>query len=448
MEVTAEKSAPAANGNSADEWFERFASGLDEPDFLVAKRREAWARCAQLPMPTRKTEEWRYTDVSGFTPESFETIPPTEDMVAFEDLPVEVRDVIEHSHERAGIFVQRNGAAIHMRLDSDLETRGVVLAPISEVARERPELLEKYLYRDDVTEMEEKLWTLHAAMLTGGYLLYVPENTKIEHPVHAFRYVDRAGSLVATHSLIVADPGSEVTCIDEYISPDLEGTATSLAGVEIIGEAGADVHYVSLQRYGRGIQHFSIQHVTAARDTRINGFNVTLGADLTRSDVSSRLNGPGAEGIMLALWFGDRDQHIDHHTLQDHAAPHAHSDLLYKGALTDSARSVFRGLIRVMPGAQLTDAYQTNRNLLLSKDASATALPNLEIAADDVRCSHGATIGQVEERQMFYLMSRGLSKQQAERLLVLGFFDEVLGKLTVEGVRTRVRAAIGRKLGV
>jgi Fe-S cluster assembly protein SufD len=448
IDASAQRNAPAADANPADEWFERFANGLDEPDFLVARRRAAWARCAQLPMPTRKTEEWRYTDVSQFTPESFEPVSPKSEMVAFEDLPQAVRDVIEHSHERAGIFVQRNGAAIHMRLDADVEARGVVLAPISDVARERPELLEKYLYGDDVTEMEEKFWTLHAAMLTGGYLLHVPENTRIEHPVHAFRYVDCPGSLVSTHTLIVAEPGSEITCIDEYISPDLEETTTSLAGVEIVGEAGADVHYVSLQRYGKGIQHFSIQHVTADRDTRINGFNVTLGGDLTRSDVSSRLTGPGAEGIMLALWFGDRDQHIDHHTLQEHAAPHAHSDLLYKGALTDSARSVFRGLIRVMPGAQLTDAYQTNRNLLLSEDASATALPNLEIEADDVRCSHGATIGQVEERQMFYLMSRGVTRQQAERLLVLGFFDEVLAKLTLEGVRTRVRAAIARKLGV
>ena len=151
---------------------------------------------------------------------------------------------------------------------------------------------------------------------------------------------------------------------------------------------------------------------------------------------------------MLALWFGDSEQHFDHHTLQHHAAPHAHSDLLFKGALTDEASSVFRGMIRVDEGAQLTDAYQTNRNLLLSEGSHATALPNLEIEADDVRCSHGATIGQVEHGQLFYLMSRGLTKQQAERLLVFGFFEEVLGRLPMVGVRQRVREAIEGKIGL
>jgi Fe-S cluster assembly protein SufD len=149
---------------------------------------------------------------------------------------------------------------------------------------------------------------------------------------------------------------------------------------------------------------------------------------------------------MLALWFGDRDQHFDYQTVQHHAAPHAHSDLLYKGALTESADSVFRGLIRVDPGAQLTDAYQTNRNLLLSEDSHATALPNLEIQADDVRCSHGATVGQVDENMLFYLMSRGLSRQQAERLLVFGFFDEVLKRIPVAGVRKRIGEAIEEKI--
>jgi Fe-S cluster assembly protein SufD len=176
------------------------------------------------------------------------------------------------------------------------------------------------------------------------------------------------------------------------------------------------------------------------------GFNVTLGADLARADVTSHLEGPGARAEMLALWFGDRDQHFDHHTLQHHEAPSAYSDLLYKGALTARSNSVFRGLIKVAEGSQLTDAYQTNRNLLLSPDASAVTLPNLEIGADDVRCSHGATVGQVDEVMLFYLMSRGPSREQAERLLVFGFFDEVLERVPGDGVRSRIRDAIERKI--
>ncbi len=208
------------------------------------------------------------------------------------------------------------------------------------------------------------------------------------------------------------------------------------------------VRYLALQRYGAGVMHFTMQHANTRRDSLLSGFNVCLGADLSRADVTSHLEGPGAESEMLALWFGDRDQHFDHHTLQHHEAPSAKSDLLYKGVLTGSARSVFRGLIRVNPGAQLTDAYQTNRNLLLSREAHATTLPNLEIEADDVRCSHGATVGQVDESHLFYLMSRGLDRRQAERLLVFGFFHEVLSRIPAEGVRARVQESIEQKIGI
>ncbi len=450
--TTIEKTGPeAADVAVSEARFDEFMASIDEPALLAERRREAWDRYRELPTPTRKSEEWRYTDLSRLAPDSFRPSTPAESdaaEVSFDRLPAEVRDLVEHSHGRAGVFVQRNGACIHHQLDPSLAERGVVLAPLSEAASTHPELLEEHLFGEDVADAEAKLWSLHAAFLTGGYLLYVPKNVEVELPIHVFRIVDDPGALVSVHSLVIAEPGAVVTCIDEYLSPDFDEPALSLAGVEIVGQASADIHYVSLQHYGRGIQHFGIQHVTAHRDTVVNGFNVTLGGDLTRADVSSWLRGPGSESEMLALWFGDRDQHIDHHTLQHHVAPHAHSDLLYKGALTDEARSVFRGLIRVNPGAQLTDAYQTNRNLLLSDDSNATALPNLEIEADDVRCSHGATIGQVEERQLFYLMSRGLTKEQAERLLVIGFFDEVLNRLPVEGVRVRVRDAIESKLGL
>jgi Fe-S cluster assembly protein SufD len=450
--TTIEKAGPdAADLAVTDARFDEFTTVINEPDLLAERRRAAWDRYRELPAPTRRSEEWRYTDLSRLALDSFRPSTPTEQgavQVPYEELPAEIRDLIEHSHGRAGVFVQRNGACIHHHLEPDLAERGVVLASLTEAASSHPELLGEHLFGEEVAEAEAKLWSLHAAFLTGGYLLYVPKNVEVELPLHVFRIVDDAASLVSVHSLVVAEPGAVVTCIDEYLSPDLEEPMLSLAGAEIVGQASADIHYVSLQRYGRGVQHFGIQHVTAHRDTVVNGFNVTLGGDLTRADVSSWLRGPGSESEMLALWFGDRDQHIDHHTLQHHVAPHARSDLLYKGALTDEARSVFRGLIRVNPGAQLTDAYQTNRNLLLSETSNATALPNLEIEADDVRCSHGATIGQVEERQMFYLMSRGLTKEQAERLLVIGFFDEVLSRLPVEGVRVRVREAIERKLGL
>ena len=234
-----------------------------------------------------------------------------------------------------------------------------------------------------------------------------------------------------------------ISGLHEFVSEDLD--AISMHGALIETGDNASVKYVSLQRYGRGVKHFSIQHATARRDSRTGVFNIQLGADLARADVSSHLLGQGCDGQMLALWLGDESQHFDHHTLQHHVEPHCGSDLLFKGALAGSASSVFRGLIRVAKGAQLTDAYQTNRNLLLSEKAKAVTLPSLEIEADDVRCSHGATIGQVDDSQLFYLMSRGLTREQAERLLVLGFFEEVLGRLPMAGVRARVLEAIEAK---
>ena len=423
-----------------------YVRAVHEPSLLARLRREGWKTFVETPMPTRKSEEWRYTDLSSFDPESYSPVTCEGERVPVDRLPAPVREAMESDRDRSGVMVRHNGCLEHLRLDPALEARGVIYAPLVDVADERPELLERFLFQSDVAPMEQKLWSLHAAVLSGGYFLYVPEGVDVEHPLHAFRYLDEEGGVVSTHSLIVAEAGARVTCIDEYVSPDLEIESLSLNGVEIFGAQGATVSYLALQQYGSGVKHFSMQHSNTGKDSTLNGFNVTLGADLARADVTSHLEGEGARSEMLALWFGDRDQHFDHHTLQNHEAPSAHSDLLYKGALTASSDSVFRGLIRVTEGAQLTDAYQTNRNLLLSPDASAVALPNLEIRADDVRCSHGATVGQVDDTMLFYLMSRGLDREQAERLLVFGFFDEVLERVPGEGVRSRIRESIEAKI--
>lgn len=442
--TTAGTSPATEVGAGLDEWLDV----LDEPDFLLDARREAWERFRALPMPSTESEEWRYTDVEDLDLEAFTPLTPeAEEAAGRGDLPAAVRDVLERDQARSGVAVQVNGGFARFELDEELAEQGVVFAPISRVARENPDLLREHLFSSEVAEWEEKFWTFHVALLTNGYLLHVPDGVQVPDPVHTFRYVDREGALLATHSVVAAGTGAEVTCIDEFLSPDVEEPLLSVNGAEIIGRSNATVRYLSLELLGRGAKHFSVQHNSAGRDTSLGGFNVALGGDLARADVTSHLEGPGAESEMLALWFGADDQHFDYHTLQHHVAPHAFSDLLYKGALEGEAHSVFRGLIQVDEGAQLTDAYQTNRNLLLSEECNATTLPNLEIEADDVRCSHGATVGQVDPSMMFYLVSRGLTPQQAERLLVFGFFDEVLNRMTVEGVQQRIREAIQEKIG-
>jgi Fe-S cluster assembly protein SufD len=449
--VTTAGAAGGLETRETDRRIEAFLESLDEPEALLRRRREAWVRYAELPMPTRKAEEWRYTDLSALHPDDFQPFAPAADEereVATADLPGPLASLLESMDARSAVAVRVDGRVMHRRLDPELSRQGVVFASLRQVARERPELLAERLYGSAVAPMEEKLWSLHAALLTGADVLYVPDGIRIAEPVHVLRWAGEGDRLLSTHTLLLTGRDSEVTWVEEYLSPELDRPLLSLSGLELFGGDGATIHYLALQRYGRGVSHFSIQHLLAGRDTRISGLNVNLGGDLARDDVTSHLEGPGCESEMLALWFGDDAQHFDHHTLQHHAAPHAYSDLLYKGALTDSASSVFRGLIRVDRGAQLTDAYQTNRNLLLSEDSHATTLPNLEIEADDVRCSHGATVGQVDENMLFYLMSRGLTRRHAERLLVFGFFDEVLGRVPVEGVRARLREAIGAKIGI
>lgn len=444
--MTTMTAGPASSRVAAGLDFRTFADGLSEPAVLAEGRAAAWRRYGELPFPTKKSEEWRYTDISGIDFGAFAPVAPSTG--ADEGLPAEVNEVLAQSGERAGLVVLRDGWVVHTELDAGLAESGVVLCSIQEAAAEHTQLLEEALFETRAAVGGEKLWSLHLALLTGGYLLFVPRDVQLPAPVHAFRIVESAGSLTATHSLIYAETGARAAVIDEFVSGDIDGEAISLHGATIHGEDNSAIEYVALQRYGRGVKHFSTQHVSVRRDSRAVTFNVTLGGDLSRAEVTSRLVGPGSDSEMLALWFGDADQHFDHQTLQHHAAPHAHSDLLFKGALTDKASSVFRGLIRVDKGAQLTDAYQTNRNLLLSDGAKATTLPNLEIEADDVRCSHGASIGQVDDGQLFYLMSRGLTHRQAERLLVFGFFDEVLGRLPMKGVRERVRRAIEEKIGL
>ena len=219
------------------------------------------------------------------------------------------------------------------------------------------------------------------------------------------------------------------------------------AAVEVIAEDGAQVQFVGVQRLGKGPFYQSAQRTLANRDSTLDTLNVSLGASVTRVDLNAQLLGAGANSDMLGLYFGDTDQHFDHNTSQDHVAPNTFSDLLYKGALDHASRSVFRGIIRVHPDAQRTDAYQTNRNLLLSEEARADSLPNLEIEADDVKCSHGATVGQLDKETLFYLLSRGMTRIQAERLVVMGFLGEVLSKLPLGGVVEKVTREIEHKLG-
>jgi len=438
---SAEEDAPS----SLDECtVERISQGA--PSWLSERRRHAWSVFENTPLPSTRSEEWRYTDVSLVVDLAELRLATHGALAKNGSRPAALAAAMDEDGAASGHTLLIDGNVVHVDLEPVLVEKGVILTSLKSAVQEHGNLLEELLATEVVPPEDGKFQALSAAFWTDGVLLYVPPGVKIDLPVRASRWISSYGSAVCTRTLIVAEPGSQVSYIEEVLSEDFERRTLVSSAVEIIARDGAQVQYVSIQRLGRGAFHQSAQRTLAHRDCTLDTLNVNLGGSVSRLDLNAQLLGPGAHSDMLGLYFGDEDQHFDHNTSQDHVAPDTGSNLLYKGALDERSRAAFRGIIRVHPGAQRTDAYQTNRNLLLSDEARADSLPNLEIEADDVKCSHGASVGQLDSDAIFYLLSRGLSLQQAERLVVLGFLGDVMARLPLGGVVEKVTRAIERKL--
>lgn len=409
--------------------------------WLGERRLEAWQTYESMPLPTRQLEEWRYTDVSHFKLDKVRL-----SRGAPEEVPVQARAMLERGAVAGHVLVV-DGDIVEIRVDEALRAKGVILADLRTAAREHSALVEKHLAADALPASFNKFAALNAALWSGGVFLYVPRGVRIDEPFRIARYISEGGTAVFPRTLIVADEGSHLGYVEEFMSPDFTAPTFSCGGVEVIAGNSAEVQYVALQSYGAGVRHIATQRTIAGRDANLDTLVVNLGASVARVDLAASLEGPGARSDMLGLYFAQGNQHFDHNTRQDHKVPHATSDLLYKGALYDKTRAIFRGIIKVFPKAQRTDAYQTNRNLLLSDQAEATSLPNLEIEADDVRCSHAATVGHLDQEELFYIMTRGVSRRDAERLVVFGFFGEVLERLPMPHVVQELRAAIAERIG-
>ena len=421
--------------------------GMSEPEWLRERRAHAWDVYERTPMPTIRLEEWRYTNLKKKL--DLDSLQLSDAEAMSDDAstwPERLRAAMDEDREASGHIVIIDGHVVHADVDKQLAAQGVILESLQEAITNHEELVRDHLATDAVPAEEGKFAALNAALWSDGIFLYVPKGVQLELPVRVTCWLSEAGTAYFSRVLIVAEAQSQVSYVDEVLSDDFESQTYTSTAVELIARDGARVQYVAVQRLGRGTFYQSMQRTLAQRDSKLDTLNVALGASVTRVDLNARLLGPGANSDMLGLYFGDDDQHFDFNTSQDHVTEHTSSDLLYKGALDGASRAAFRGIIRVLPGAQGTDAYQTNRNLLLSPESRADSLPNLEIEADDVKCSHGATVGQLDDEATFYLMSRGLSLIQAERLVVLGFLGEVLAKLPLGGVVDKVTRVIEQKL--
>jgi Fe-S cluster assembly protein SufD len=383
-------------------------------------RPELLERYRQLPMPTTKDESWRFTDLGGFDPDSFAANGAT--AVAAAPSMLEIDAAGTASVSEAGIAIER-------------APEGVRFEPLSE----HPLL-------GTLVGADEKFAAHNAALWRHGLLVHVPRGVVVEQPLYVRIANSVPGGSLFWRLLVVAEPESRFTVIEEYASadPGLEGYSNAV--VEIAVEQAAKVEYVSVQNLSRGTWHFASHHARVERDAELDWVAGGFGSSKGKVRIQNDLAGPGATSRVTGAYFADGDQHLDYDTFQEHIAPHTTSDFAFKGALRDEATTVWRGMIRVEQEAQKTNAYQENRNLLLSKSAHADSIPGLEILANDVRCTHGATLGQVDREQLFYLMARGLSRAEAERLIVRGFFQDVLDRIELEPVREALAAALEARI--
>jgi Fe-S cluster assembly protein SufD len=423
---------------------EQSLTALPEAAGSTASLRErALEEFRATPLPAQTTEEWRYTDMSGFV---FDHAPftPGGRAANLDEVPGEILGAAGAVGDRAGMQIQHNSETMLTHLAPELAAKGVVFGDLDTVASTHPELVGRHLH-SLVPTGRTTFTALHGAFRAGGTFLYVPADTVVDLPLQTLTYLDVDGAAVFPHTLLVVDRGAEVTFIDRYVSPTLT-RAFSDAVTEIVVGDGAHVRYAAIQDWGQGVTHLGVQRAHVGRDAEIRTLSLGFGADLSRVENEVVLAEPGGFSEQLGVFFADGEQHFDHRSIQDHVAPNCSSDLLYKGALRDSSRAVYSGWVHVRPGAQKTDAMQTSRNIVLSEHAKADAIPNLEIEANDVRCGHAASVGPVEEETVFYLQSRGIPAEEAERLIVSGFFQEVLDRVQIAEVREGAEQAIDAEL--
>jgi Fe-S cluster assembly protein SufD len=384
-------------------------------------RAAAAQRYAELPLPGTTEEHWRFTDLKGFDPDAF---------TANGQVPVPGTETMLELDAAALATVTENGVHI------ERAPEGVTFELLDE---NHPRLHELVGY-------DEKFAAHNAAMWKQGLLVHVPRGVVLEQPLYVNLANSVDGGSLFFRLLVIAEPESRFTLIEEYTSATPELAAYTNLVSELFVEQGAKLEYVSLQNLSRETWHFANHHARVGRDAELDWVAGGFGSKKGKTWIQNDLAGRGATSRVTGAYFTDGDQHIDYDTFQLHQAPDTTSDFAFKGALRDTSTAVWRGMIRVEPDAQKTNAYQENRNLMLSPTTHAVPIPGLEILANDVRCTHGATVGRVDRDQLFYLMARGLSRSEAERLIVRGFFSGVLDRIDLEPVREALAEALEARI--
>jgi len=377
-------------------------------------------RYRALPLPDTADEHWRFTDLRGFDPDAFRVDGASAAAAAESMLEIDAAVVVAVTE--SGLDVERGLEGVRVEPLGDHEFLGTLVGA------------------------DEKFAAHNAAMWEHGLVVVVPRGLEVDRPIYVRITNAGEGGALFWRLLVVAEPESRFSLVEEYASTSPEVSGYSNAVAELFVGQGAKLEYVSIQNLSRETWHFASHRARVERDAELDWVAGGFGSKKGKTRIQNDLTGPGATSRVTGAYFADGVQHLDYDTFQEHAAPSTTSDFAFKGALRDRATSVWRGMIRVEPDAQKTNAYQENRNLLLSERAHADSIPGLEIMANDVRCTHGATVSQVDRDELFYCMARGLTRGEAERLIVRGFYQEIFDRIEFDPVREALQAALEARI--
>ncbi len=437
-----------ANGFSRDALL-ALSRQKGEPEWMLQLRLRAWEIYEQTPAPLgRRGDLGTLQTLARFHFQELRPYLPADAGAAL-PAPLEegLREALVGPGERSALILQRNSSVVRLELAEDLKRRGVILTDLETAVREHGELVQRYFMTQCVPLETDKYTALHAAFWSGGVFLYIPSGVEIEQPILAQIWLDAPAAAAFAHTLIIADELSSTRYVEEYSSA-FEGEQPSLLSgvVEVFTRSGARVEFTSLQDLGRNVWNVMYKNSVHEADSSVSWVMADLGSRLTLSHIGSNLLGNGSAAELVGVFFSDQDQRFAIKSLSNHVGLSTNAETLVHGALTDESRVEFDGMIRVQPGAQQTASFLSEHNLLLSKRCRAEAIPGLEIGANEVSASHGATTGQLDEEQLFYLMARGIPREEAERIIVQGFFEPVLQRISLDSLRTRLRRNIVRRM--
>lgn len=418
------------------------------PDFsgaensLMKYRRKAWEAFNRLPFPSESDEAWKRTKITGLRLDQLKMMNSRPGKII--EIPESLTKPLADDLHGGQILLSNSAATLS--LDENLAKQGVLFTDLLHAQEQYPAILERILNQAKIYETD-KFAAMSAAFCSNGVLLYVPKGVTVDKPLHSLFWTSGSGILNAFQVFVWLDENSSVTYVHENASPETSTSQNLHAGLmDIRVGKGAKLNLVELQSYGSDDWNFTHEKVNVEAEAAVDWIFGSLGSHLTKNFSDLNLVGQGSSGKMSGFYFTNGNQHLDHDTQQNHLAPNTTSDLLFKGALVGESRSVWQGMIYVAENASKTDGYQANRNLVLSKKARADSIPGLEILTDDVRCTHGATVGKIDTDMVFYLESRGIPRKEAEKLIVEGFFDPIMQRIPFAGVKNRFQTAIEEKM--